>query len=147
IGFDPIARQCRHSAEPFEWNGAPYAQKRDPRVLEVLDAAAQFRMCCGFVVPARGPGCYQAAASMAGADVELPPGSKPALHLMALYAFHRVRRLVGVAGPRKSALSPREREVLVWAAHGKSAWEIGEILHIIRRTVNEHTQSACRRLA
>jgi LuxR family quorum sensing-dependent transcriptional regulator len=43
-------------------------------------------------------------------------------------------------------LTPREREVLSWAAEGKSAWEIGEILHITKRTVDEHTQQAARKL-
>jgi DNA-binding CsgD family transcriptional regulator len=44
------------------------------------------------------------------------------------------------------SLTPREREVLWWAAEGKSAWEIGEILHIAKRTVDEHTHNAARKL-
>jgi LuxR family transcriptional regulator, quorum-sensing system regulator BjaR1 len=36
--------------------------------------------------------------------------------------------------------------VLVWTAHGKSAWEIGEILGIAKRTVDEHAQTAFRKL-
>ena len=40
------------------------------------------------------------------------------------------------------ALTLREREVLWWAAQGKSAWESGEILHITERTVDQHTQNA-----
>lgn len=44
------------------------------------------------------------------------------------------------------SLTPREREVLWWAAQGKSASKIGEILHITKRTVDEHTQRAIRKL-
>jgi DNA-binding CsgD family transcriptional regulator len=44
------------------------------------------------------------------------------------------------------SLTPREVEVLTWAARGKSAWEIGEILHIGKRTVDEHVQTAVRKL-
>jgi DNA-binding CsgD family transcriptional regulator len=44
------------------------------------------------------------------------------------------------------SLTPREVEVLTWAARGKSAWEIGEILHISKRTVDEHVQAAVRKL-
>jgi DNA-binding CsgD family transcriptional regulator len=44
------------------------------------------------------------------------------------------------------SLTPREVEVLTWAARGKSAWEIGEILHIAKRTVDEHVQTAVRKL-
>jgi DNA-binding CsgD family transcriptional regulator len=36
--------------------------------------------------------------------------------------------------------------VLTWTARGKSAWEIGEILGIGKRTVDEHTQTASRKL-
>ena len=46
----------------------------------------------------------------------------------------------------KSKLTARETEVLRWVAHGKSAWEIGEILHITKRTVDEHVQTAVRKL-
>jgi DNA-binding CsgD family transcriptional regulator len=50
------------------------------------------------------------------------------------------------APKRIQSLTPREREVLAWAARGKSAWEIGEILHITKRTVDEHVQAATRKL-
>jgi hypothetical protein len=33
------------------------------------------------------------------------------------------------------------------AARGKSAWEIGEILHVSKRTVDEHVQTAVRKLS
>ena len=46
---------------------------------------------------------------------------------------------------RDYSLTPREREVLWWAAQGKSAKEIGEILHITKRTVDEHTHNAARK--
>jgi DNA-binding CsgD family transcriptional regulator len=45
------------------------------------------------------------------------------------------------------SLTPREREVLWWASEGKSAQEIGKILSIATRTVNEHTQKAIRKLS
>ena len=47
---------------------------------------------------------------------------------------------------KKHSLTIREVEVLTWAALGKSAWEIGEILSIAKRTVDEHAQTATRKL-
>jgi DNA-binding CsgD family transcriptional regulator len=44
------------------------------------------------------------------------------------------------------SLTPRELEVLSWVAKGKSAAQIGEILRIAKRTVDEHVQSAVRKL-
>jgi LuxR family quorum sensing-dependent transcriptional regulator len=46
----------------------------------------------------------------------------------------------------KNVLTTREIEVLRWVARGKSAWEIGEILHITKRTVDEHVRTAARKL-
>jgi LuxR family quorum sensing-dependent transcriptional regulator len=43
-------------------------------------------------------------------------------------------------------LTARESEVLHWAANGKSAREIGTILSIARRTVEEHVQAGVRKL-
>ena len=38
------------------------------------------------------------------------------------------------------------REVLKWISLGKFAWEIGEVLGIAKRTVDEHAQTAVRKL-
>jgi LuxR family quorum sensing-dependent transcriptional regulator len=49
-------------------------------------------------------------------------------------------------GNRTTSLTSREVEVLTWVARGKSAWEIGEILDITKRTVDEHVQAAVRKM-
>jgi DNA-binding CsgD family transcriptional regulator len=47
---------------------------------------------------------------------------------------------------REHSLTVRELEVLTWVARGKSAWEIGEILGIAKRTVDEHARTAAQKL-
>jgi LuxR family quorum sensing-dependent transcriptional regulator len=47
---------------------------------------------------------------------------------------------------KRPVLTTRELEVLSWVAQGKSAWEVGEILHIAKRTVDEHVQTAVRKM-
>jgi len=44
--------------------------------------------------------------------------------------------------PRELILTPREREVLLWAAKGKTGWEIGQILRLSERTVTYHVENA-----
>jgi DNA-binding CsgD family transcriptional regulator len=43
-------------------------------------------------------------------------------------------------------LTPRERDVLLWASEGKSAWEIGRILSITERTAKFHLSNIYRKL-
>jgi LuxR family quorum sensing-dependent transcriptional regulator len=43
-------------------------------------------------------------------------------------------------------LTDRERECLSWASHGKTAWEISEILHISEHTATAHLNAAVRKL-
>jgi LuxR family quorum sensing-dependent transcriptional regulator len=50
------------------------------------------------------------------------------------------------AKSKLNSLTAREIEVLGWVARGKSAWEVGEILNIAKRTVDEHVQTAVRKM-
>jgi LuxR family quorum sensing-dependent transcriptional regulator len=65
---------------------------------------------------------------------------------MALYAFDRMRTLRGTLPDKKVLLTAREREVLSWVAAGKSAAQISQALKISKRTVDEHSQTAARKL-
>jgi len=46
----------------------------------------------------------------------------------------------------KTPLTGRELECLEWVSHGKTSWEIGNILDLSERTVNFHLLNACRKL-
>ena len=130
----------------FEWDAESYRSHADPRVAEIMTRAADFGLKHGYLVPIHGPGGYEGSVSMAGAELDLSGRAKAALHLIALYAFDRMRRLRGPRYDRKSPLTAREREVLTWAAKGKSASQISQALKISKRTVDEHTQTAARKL-
>lgn len=134
---DPVPRQCRRTVHPFEWSELHYNAETEPRTAEVMRRAADFGLAQGLTVPIHGITGYEACVSLAGEQPDFDKRSKAAAHLIAIYAFNRVRQLIG---PVASApqLTPREREVLTWSVQGKSAWEIGEILNIAQRTVEEH---------
>ncbi|MEE1868538.1 response regulator transcription factor [Pseudomonas auratipiscis] len=42
-------------------------------------------------------------------------------------------------------LTAREQEVLLWCAHAKSSWEIGQILQCKESTVNFHVSNILRK--
>lgn len=72
--------------------------------------------------------------------------TKPAIYIITLYAFDRIHQLAAAKSEKRPPLTLREREVLAWSSPGKSAWEIGEILNLAKRTVDEHAKTAMRKL-
>ncbi len=65
------------------------------------------------------------------------------LQLIAMYFHAHARRRLSINRVIDGiALSPRELECLEWAAQGKSAWEIGRLLNISRRTAAFHLDNA-----
>jgi LuxR family quorum sensing-dependent transcriptional regulator len=147
VRLDPIIRLCRATTQPFEWSEAPYSRETESGAAEVMDRATDFRMKEGFCLPIHGINGYEACFSMSGVDLDLSSRTKPALHLMAMYAFERTRQLLKPSPNAGSGiLTPRERETLIWAAAGKSAADTGDILGITERTVTAHIASACQKL-
>jgi LuxR family transcriptional regulator, quorum-sensing system regulator BjaR1 len=118
----------------------------NPRLARMMQVTGDFGLAHGFTVPIDGPRGFESCVAMAGPRVELPPHVRPGLHLMALHAFERMRSILRPRPRVSPPLTAREREVLAWVANGKSAWEIGEILSIGKRTVDEHAQTAFRKL-
>ena len=146
VQHDPSQRHARRTVHPYEWKDAPYSCEREPKAREFIQRANDFKIHNGLVVPIPGPfGCV-GQVFMGGQSPQLSMRDKPTLHLMALYAFDRVEHLAG-RHVRISTLTTREKEVLAWAAKGKTAWEVGEILHISKRTVDAHLHAAAAKLA
>lgn len=68
-----------------------------------------------------------------------------ALSAVARFALMRSMR-AKLVKEQSGALTPREREVLKWAAAGKTQQDISAILAIAIDTVKFHLQNACRKL-
>lgn len=142
---DPVIRLCRQSVQPFEWAEVRYDSEANPRATEVMQGAADFGMQQGYCLPIHGLNGYEACLSMSGPHLDLTPQTKPAIHLMAMYAFERTRAILSPA-PSRNPLTAREQETLRWAALGKSAADTGEILGVTERTITAHITSACHKL-
>jgi LuxR family transcriptional regulator, quorum-sensing system regulator BjaR1 len=143
---DPVIRLCRQSVQPFEWAEVAYDRQADRKAAEIMHGASQFDMTQGYCLPIHGLNGYEACLSMSGRHLDLTPQTKPAIHLMAMYAFERAR---GMMAPKNSPnpLTAREQETLCWAALGKSAADTGEILGVTERTITAHISSACHKLS
>jgi LuxR family transcriptional regulator, quorum-sensing system regulator BjaR1 len=147
IRVDPVIRLCRKTVNPFEWDEAPYDKVNELRAAEVMNRATEYRMPRGFCLPIHGLTGYEACLSMSGVHLDLDSRTKPAIHIMALYAFERVRRILKPSVLDSTTdLTTREQEVLKWAAIGKTAGETAEILGLSKRTIDEYSLRATRKL-
>ena len=144
--YDPVIHLCRQSVHPFEWSEARYDPETDPRAAKIMHEAAEFGMKQGYCLPIHGLNGFEACLSMGGSSLDLTPQTKPALHLMAIYAFERAR-LILAPSPQPNPLTFREKETLRWAALGKSAADTGAILGVTERTITAHIGSACQKLS
>jgi DNA-binding CsgD family transcriptional regulator len=146
IRIDPTISHFKRTDSPFKWQDAPFDPEREPRVIEFMQRRADFGLLNGLWFPIPGPQDCVGGAWMGGRAAELNGSEASIVHFMVLSAFDRLLRLRAPTSGGTMPLTIREREVLVWAAQGKSSWEIGEILGISERTVNEHVQHACSKL-
>jgi LuxR family quorum sensing-dependent transcriptional regulator len=146
VHHDPLVRLVKCAARPFDWSELPYDQIRDLRASEVMRERNELGLRRGLVVPILDVSGSVFFVSMTGRKPELTGHTKPVIQLIAVCAFYRVCGLRNPVRRKKPVLTAREREVLTWAANGKTAWEIGEILAIAKRTVDEHARTAFRKL-
>lgn len=145
--YDPIAAWAERTYLPYEWSEVTYDAERNPRAREVMDAGRAFKRNAGFVVPAFRPDRPTGVVTMCGERPDLDVATKRAIHFICVYAYSKAIELAANQ-PVEAAptLSVGEREVLIWTAAGKSAWEISEILGISQDTVNWRLKQAYNKL-
>jgi LuxR family quorum sensing-dependent transcriptional regulator len=143
---DPSIRYSRHTVLPFDWASSPYNRETEPLAKEVMDRARDFNVHKGVVVPIPSPCGVVGGVWIGGPDFDDREIFRPILQLLGLHVFHRLEHLSGRRFERVAGLTEREREVMAWAAEGKTAWEIGCILGISHRTVETYFYHACKKL-
>lgn len=136
FAHDPCVRWSRHTAGAFLWQDLPPEHLSD-RAKRVMEEAAEFGMRDGICVPVHLPLAGPAVVTVASDRIELPPLALPLIETLCVHVF---RTLSGRIDPLDDAapLTPREREVLQWSAHGKSAEDIATILGLTKNTVESH---------
>lgn len=146
--LDPVIVRALVAPEPFEWGQEVTSEPLSKPQYALLDEAAQFGIRYGFTVPLHNPRGPIAAVTFATDERRASfqrciEQHRHVLQLMAMYFHaHAQRRLTPNRVIDGVALSPRELECLEWAAHGKSAWEIGRLLNVSRRTAAFHLDNA-----
>jgi LuxR family transcriptional regulator, quorum-sensing system regulator CciR len=144
---DPVHRASNITSVGFAWSRLPDMIALTPQDRRILDLARKEGIGEGFTVPAHVPG--EAHGSCSFACVAGEPFSEqhlPLLQLVGAFAFEaarRMRRTRFSKGPIE--LTDRQRECVMWAARGKSDWEIAKVLGVSEATVGEHLRHAFER--
>jgi LuxR family quorum sensing-dependent transcriptional regulator len=141
-----LAAHMRVCAQPFRFSEAPSSPERARDNQRFMWIMRGFGIGQGVIVPVGRPGQFPACVWVDGEDPDMDDETVRLIHLIGVFAASRTYALLHPRQECRPDLTVREREVLTWAAHGKSAWEIGQILAIAKRTVDEHTQNAAHKL-
>jgi LuxR family quorum sensing-dependent transcriptional regulator len=141
--YDNIAVTAFHSKGLIYWTDHVYLQgiddKRNEKSREIMAEAASVGLKEGWLYSMQGRrSSERAILSIAGEKCEKCDRSKKILEYLSPHLCLAVKRIILDRNETPVRLTPREYEVLSWAAAGKTAWEISEILNISRRTVEFH---------
>jgi LuxR family quorum-sensing system transcriptional regulator CciR len=144
---DPVHRASNLTSVGFAWSDLPAMIALTPQDRRVLELASSEGIGDGFTVPAHVPGEAHGSCSFACAPGELvEPQHLPLLQLVGAFAFEAARRMQRArVAPAPVALTDRQRECVMWAARGKSDWEIAKILGVSEATIGEHLRHAFER--
>lgn len=153
IAIDPIVEHCfrRNSNVPLLWTEQVFDTQE--RKLFWEDARGH-GVASGLSVPVRGANGEVALFSVANAETGKDAMRHQVhvagtMYLLGAYVHEAVRRLVyqpeqtRVAAPH---LTEREIECLKWWISGKTAWEIGLVMHVSERTVRYHVDNIKKKL-
>ena len=150
--IDPVVVQVRAGLLPFVWDSRVPGDRASSEQRRFFGEATEFGINCGFTVPIHdGQGGVAAITFASDEKTQLlrreVEQNRHILHLASLYFHvHARQKLEQIIELEQPHLSPREITCLQWVARGKSAWDIGEILNLSRRTVVFHLENAKRKL-
>jgi LuxR family quorum sensing-dependent transcriptional regulator len=142
---DPAVLHLARTIDPFTWTEALACPDYTTAQRKVVHEAGEFDMLGGFVVPLVGLRTRTAVIELAGPNESFCTRERAELQMASMAVNSRLRAIFKPRRHKLPPLSNREREVLQWAAVGKSDWEIGEILSISEKTVNAHIENVKRK--
>ena len=170
VHVDPCVARARRTNTPFSWSDVPVPQNRGVRksgAQKTMEFAHDHGYHEGFIVPFH----FSDAIGRLNSSLIVFFWSDPAqrfrflisskkyeMHLIMIYWAQRAVDIIGEQyrsgapfGTREAAqagqiLTDRERDVLAWAARGKSALDTADILTLSEDTVKTHIRNALKKL-
>ena len=136
---DPITRRAMRHTQPFWWSEITALEELRPQEREYLKALHRAQVGDGLAIPVFGPRGRNGYAGLGfGENARALPAHRVATFQMAAQIAHQRYCEILIDGFEHVRLSPREEEILGWAARGKSNTVIADILEVSANTVDTH---------
>ena len=148
VANDPVLLASQRTNVGFCWSAIPAMIPVTGTHREIRERTVKAGIDDGFTVPAHVPGEANGSCNFAMATGRaLPRDNLKMAQLVGGFAFQAARAMVFNAFPKekrpaKGPLTQRQLECVIFAARGKSDWEIGKILGISPGTVKRHIEDA-----
>ena len=149
--IDPTVSHCVRTSIPIIWKNEVFKGRKEARV---RSEAKDCGLVSGASFPVHGARGESAMLSLATSRDSREAqkdilGTMGKAQLLSCYLHEAVQRIVLSKGPvalKSVNLTDREKECLLWAAEGKTGWEIANIVNISERTVTFHLQNAAHKM-
>jgi DNA-binding CsgD family transcriptional regulator len=170
VVVDPCVSKSRKTNTPFSWRSIKlpsFSGRRKPGAIKTMEAAGDHGFKEGLVIPYHFRDHLGRGNSSVSTFFWKDPISKfefllserkHELHLIMIYWVQRTVDIIAEEhrgkvtiirqppGGSDITLTDRERDMLAWAARGKTASDTAEILKISDETVETHIRNAMRKL-
>ncbi|TIS98035.1 LuxR family transcriptional regulator [Mesorhizobium sp.] len=144
---DPTIGLVRRVSEPFVWREIAERCELSASAHHVMHEAAEFRLRDGMTLAFSTVERRQIGFSIAGERLELDPSQRDAVGLIAAYAIGRAVEICEKSVTHQTVrLSPRQHDVLRWAAEGLTVDEIGDRLGVSNHTADTHLRAVREKL-
>lgn len=149
--IDPTVAHCAKTSIPVIWKNEMFKGRKEARVRSEAKECGLVSGASFSVHGSRGEAAMLSLSTSresreAQDDIVAMMGKA---QLLTCYLHEAVQRIVLSKGPvplKKINLTDREKECLLWAAEGKTGWEIANIIKISERTVTFHLQNVVHKL-
>lgn len=151
FNVDVAIHEALQHANAFAWSEVE-GRRLSKRGAKLFDEVREaMPILGGYVIPVHTGAGFAGVVALYCEDHELTPKSAKALRLIGLYALEKAQALLPMArtGGGVATLCPlsqRQREILSYAALGKSETDTGAVLGLSSFTVREHLIQVRRKL-
>lgn len=150
VHVDPVIFATKMANNGFVWSEALNNKRLNPAARRVMNEATEVDMRDGFSVPIQGVAGLQAIITFGAHSVDLSREARATLELIAVFAHNRLRSIREEARNQERRtelrITKRELDLIQWCAAGKTNWEIGEILGLSHKTVQNELAKVQRKL-